>query len=117
MGCLKAILFVIVIVIFLGLLAAVFNVGQVNSNSNEDSTLNVETSNTGNVVNPSADEDGYTYVNAYVDKNGKYHKGHARKKGSSYKSNAYKSRSKSRYYYKTHKNSIKERHKRRSKSD
>ena len=119
MGCLKGILFAILAtLIFLGLITVIGYVGKENLNSNKDSILNVETTPISDEVEtPETDEDGYTYVNAYVDKNGKYHKGHARKKGSSYKSDAYKSRSKSRYYYKTHKNSTKERRKRRSKSD
>jgi hypothetical protein len=54
------------------------------------------------------DNSGYKYIEPHITRTGKFVKGHIRKPVSTNK-NAYKNRARSRYYYETHKNIIKER--------
>jgi hypothetical protein len=90
------------LVFILGLLivALFFSVKHDNEISKVKINFSTESSN--------EDNSGYKYIEPHITRTGKFVKGHIRKPVSTNK-NAYKNRARSRYYYETHKNIIKER--------
>jgi len=107
----------LVVILLLLIVALVFSirhdrqVAEAESNFSADSNSTYSSSSSSS---SSDDNGGYKYVEPYITRNGKFVKGHARKPVST-DPNAFKNQARSRYYYQTHKEIIKQRRKERSK--